>query len=150
VIDRGCSTADCAGLPLRMVRLNDLPGEGPWPYCVECAEVLSRGGDEDCGPFDPVTDEMVERGAVALCVAMTGDPSLVDPDDRYHARAVLAAALGDHGTPAESQVCSSCGELLTATEITAGGEGLTPVLLCTNDDCPPREGIAASGDKESL
>jgi hypothetical protein len=96
-VDRGCSTADCAGLPLRMVKLYDVPGEGPWPYCMECADTLTRGGgelNEDCGAFDLITDEMVERGAVALCVAMTGDPSLVDPDDRYHARAVLVAALG--------------------------------------------------------
>lgn len=90
MIDRGCSTGDCAGVPIRMIRIE---GKGPYPYCAECSEILTRMGDEDCGPFDPVTPEMIDRGAGVLRL-MLGD--VLGTDQKLHdmAEGVLRGALG--------------------------------------------------------
>lgn len=65
-----CETADCRGIATVYVTCE---GEGAYPYCKDCGEVMLKGGWEEArGPVNQVTDELLERAWRAFDRAAMG------------------------------------------------------------------------------
>jgi hypothetical protein len=90
-----CQTADCRGIATTYVTCE---GEGAYPYCDECTEVLTGAGHEQrMGPVE-IPDEMVKRAAEVLWWAEPWKLAGYQPPADWEtcqelAKAALSAAL---------------------------------------------------------
>lgn len=88
-----CTTDDCRGLARRLVQVEDI---GTFPYCQPCADVMVRTSDEDRGPVDLITDEMLGRAVDTLQTIKVGHVPIFPTRNQFAyavARAVLTSAL---------------------------------------------------------